>query len=68
MSKINSLNSQIDKLKKQLQDELNKRYMEVGKIASKYDLHLMLDKDLNEEFSKISKEINTWIKSTTHLF
>lgn len=59
MSKINSLNSQIDKLKKQLQDELNKRYMEVGKIASKYDLHLMLDKDLNEEFSKISKEINT---------
>ena len=53
MLKINSINSQIDKLKKQLQDELNKRYIEVGKIASKYDLHLMTDKELNEIFSKI---------------
>jgi hypothetical protein len=58
MLKINSINSQIDKLKKQLQDELNKRYMEVGKIASKYDLHLISDKELNKVFSKINKDIN----------
>ena len=58
ISKINSLNSQIDKLKKQLQDELNKRYMEVGKISSKYDLHLMSDKELNTVFSKISQTID----------
>jgi hypothetical protein len=57
MLKINSINSQIDKLKKQLQDELNKRYIEVGKIASKYDLHLRSDKYLNEAFSKINKDI-----------
>ena len=58
MSKINSINSQIDKLKKQLQDELNKRYIEVGKIAAKYDIHLMSDKELNTKFSKISQNID----------